>query len=187
MARFGPLAETGGELTLVYDAGQNSAANQELMEDSPLRFIGSLPPSDHPDLLAVEMRRYRKVDEERFPGLRAFETRAVVFGVERRVVVTHSQNLHDKQVQGFEQTMAKARRQLAEVSARLRRGRGHKSKEQVEAEVAQVLKPRWLNRVISTTLTGEEPAELRLVETLPRTPSGKVDLAAVRALLGVEA
>jgi transposase len=163
VARFGPLAETGGELTLVYDAGQNSAANQELMEDSPLRFIGSLPPSDHPDLLAVEMRRYRKVDEERFPGLRAFETRAVVFGVERRVVVTHSQNLHDKQVQGFEQTMAKARRQLAEVSARLRRGRGHKSKEQVEAEVAQVLKPRWLNRVISTTLTGEEPAELRLV------------------------
>ena len=163
VARFGPLAETGGELTLVYDAGQNSAANQELMEDSPLRFIGSLPPSDHPDLLAVEMRRYRKVDEERFPGLRAFETRAVVFGVERRVVVTHSQDLHDKQVQGFEQTMAKARRQLAEVSARLRRGRGHKSKEQVEAEVAQVLKPRWLNRVISTTLTGEEPAELRLV------------------------
>lgn len=33
----------------------------------------------------------------------------------------------------------------------------------------------------------ELPAELRLVETLPRTPSGKVDLAAVRALLGVEA
>ena len=32
----------------------------------------------------------------------------------------------------------------------------------------------------------ELPAELRLVETLPRTPSGKVDLAAVRALLGVD-
>jgi transposase len=133
------------------------------MENSPLHFIGSLPPSDHPDLLAVPMRRYRKVDEERFRGLRAFETRVEVFGVERRVVVTHSQNLHDKQVRGFEQTMAKARRQLAEVSARLKRGTGRKSKEQVEAEVAQVLKPRWLNRVISTTLTGEKPAELRLV------------------------
>jgi transposase len=161
--RFGPLAEAGAELTLVYDAGQDSADNQELMEDSPLHFIGSLAPSDHPDLLAVSMRRYRWVDRERFPGLRAFETRAVVFGVDRRVVVTHSQNLHDKQVRGFEQTMAKARRQLAEVSARLKRARGRKSKEQVEAEIAQILKPRWLSRVISTTLTGEQPADLRLV------------------------
>jgi acyl-CoA synthetase (AMP-forming)/AMP-acid ligase II len=33
----------------------------------------------------------------------------------------------------------------------------------------------------------ELPAELRLVDTLPRTPSGKVDLAAIRALFGVEA
>jgi transposase len=157
------MAETGAELTLVYDAGQDSANNQELMEESPLHFIGSMPPSDHPDLLAVPARRYRSVDEDAFPGLSAFESRAVVFGVERRVVVTHSQNLHDKQVQGFEQTMAKARRQLAETSARLERGKGRKSRQQVEAEIATILKPRWLSRVISTTLTGDEPGELRLV------------------------
>jgi transposase len=133
------------------------------MEDSPLHFIGSLPPSDHLALFAVEMRRYRTVDEARFPGLRAFESRAVVFGVERRVVVTHSQNLHDKQVRGFEQTMGKARRQLAETSARLKRGKGRKSRAQLEAEIAQIMRPRWLSRVISTTLSGEEPSELRLV------------------------
>jgi transposase len=161
--RFGPMAGAGAELTLVYDAGQDSADNQELMEGSPLHFIGSVPPSEHPDLLAVPMRRYRVVDQERFPGLRAFESRAMVFGVERRVVVTHSQNLHDKQVRGFEQTMTRARRQLADTSARLERGRGRKAREQVEAEIAQILKPRWLNRVISTTLTGAEPSELRLV------------------------
>jgi transposase len=66
VARFGPLAETGGELTLVYDAGQNSAANQELMEDSPLHFVGSLPPSDYPHLMAVATSRYETVDEDRF-------------------------------------------------------------------------------------------------------------------------
>jgi transposase len=163
MERFGPLAEAGGELTLVYDAGQDSADNQELMENSPLHFVGSLPPSDHPDLLAVPMRRYRTVDTELFPGLRAFETRIEVFGRERRVVVTHSQNLHDKQVRGFEQTMARARRQLTATAARLKRGQGRKSKEQVEAEIAWILKPRWLGRVLSTTLSGEEPSELRLV------------------------
>jgi transposase len=161
--RFGPLGEDGAELTLVYDAGQNSVANQELMEESPLHFVGSLPPSDHPDLLAVPRSRYRVVDEDRFPGLSAFETRVVVFGTDRRVVVTHSQALHDKQAQGFEQTMAKARRQLTETAARLKRGKARKSKEQVEAEIARILKPRWLSRVISTTLSGETPTELRLV------------------------
>ena len=162
VARFCALAEEVGELTLVFDAGQNSEANFCLFGDSPLHFVGSLPPSDHPDLLAVEKSRYRLVDKSRFPGLSAFETRKVVFGTERRLVVTHSENLHDKQSQGFDQTLAKARRQLSELTARLARGKGRKSKEKVEAEIAHILKPRWLSRVVSFTLTGQAPAELRL-------------------------
>jgi len=163
VTRFGPLVGAGGELTLVYDAGQDSMANQQLMEDSPMHFVGSLPPSDHPDLLAVPRSRYRSVDEARFPGLRAFETRKEVFGADRRIVITHSQNLHDKQARGFAQPLAKARRQLAETSARLKRAKGRKTKEKVEAEIAQILKPRWLSRVLSTTLSGDAPSELRLV------------------------
>jgi hypothetical protein len=58
--------------------------------------------------------------------------------------------------------LAKARRQLREVAARLARGKTRKSRDKVEAEIAQILRPRWLLRVISTTLTGDEPAELRL-------------------------
>jgi len=151
-----------GRLTLVFDAGQNSEDNYELVEDSPFHFVGSLPPSDHPDLLAAGKDRYRAVDKGRFPGLTAFETTKIVFGVERRIVVTHSQNLHDKQSRGFDQTLAKARRQLSELAARLARGKTRKPKDKVEAEIAEVLKPRWVARVISTTLTGDTPADLRL-------------------------
>src|SRR6266508_701273 len=162
VARFAALAEDAGRLTLVYDAGQNSADNQELIDGFPLHFVGSLPPSDHPDLLAVPKNRYRPVDKWRFPGLSAFETRTVVFGVERRIVVTHSQNLHDKQSRGFDQTLAKARRQLSALAARLARGKTRKPRDKVEAEIEVILKPRWLSRVISTTLLGESPAQLRL-------------------------
>lgn len=162
VTRFGALAEDAGELTLVYDAGQDSESNQQLIEDSPLHFVGSLPPSDHPDLLAVPKRRYKMVDKGRFPGLRAFEATKVVFGHQRRLVVTHSQNLHDKQARGFDQTLAKARRQLGELAARLARGKTRKPRHSVEAEIAAILKPRWLSRVISTSLTGESPTELRL-------------------------
>jgi transposase len=162
VTRFGAIAEGAGELTLVYDAGQNSEANQDLIEDSPLHFVGSLPPSDHPDLLAVPKRRYKIVDKQRFPGLTAFETTKAVFGHQRRLVVTHSQNLHTKQSRGFDQTLAKAHRQLTELAARLARAKTRKPRQTVEAEITAILKPRWLSRIISTTLSGESPTELRL-------------------------
>jgi transposase len=162
VARFSALGGDAGELTLVFDAGQNSQDNFGLFEGSPLHFVGSLPPSDHPDLLAVAKGRYRGVDKARFPGLSAFETKKTVFGTERRIVVTHSQALHDKQSAGFDQTLAKASRQLFELQARLERGKGRRGKERVEAEIAEILKPRWLSRVISAILAGEEPADLRL-------------------------
>ena len=73
-----------------------------------------------------------------------------------------SENLHAKQSRGFDQTLAKANRQLSELAARLARGKTRKAKEKVEAEIAQILKPRWLSRVVSTTLTGDSPAGLRL-------------------------
>jgi transposase len=155
--------EETSRFTLVFDAGQNSNDNYDLLDDLPFHFVGSLPPSDHPDLLAVPKSRYRSVDKVRLPGVRAFEARKVVFGVERRIVGGHSQGLHDKQSRSFDQTLAEARRQLAEVAGRLARGKTRKPRHKVEAEIAEILRPRWLSRVISTTLTGEEPAELRLI------------------------
>ena len=160
--RFGALADAGGELTVVFDAGQDSADNLELIASGPLHFIGSLPPSDHSDLLAVPPGDYQIVDPKRFPGLGAFETRKVVFGRDYRIVVTHSEDFHHKQARGFEQTLTKARRHLAELAARLSRGKGRKSRAKVEAEIDRILAPRWLKRVVSTDLVGTEPSELRL-------------------------
>ena len=160
--RWGALAEAGDELTLVYDAGQDSEANQAHIEATPLHFIGSLPPSDFPELLAVSARRFRPVDADRYPGLTAFDTHGAALGAARRLIVTHSATLHAKQVQGFDQTVAGARRRLAELAERLARGRTRKDRAGVQAELAQILKPRWLSRVITYTLLGETPANFAL-------------------------
>jgi transposase len=164
VARFGTLYPDGkGErLTLVYDAGQNSGDNYETLDHTPLHFVGSLPPSDHPELLATAKNRYKVVDKQAFPGLTAFETTKVVFGKQRRLVCCHSDGLHDKQSRGFDQTLAKVRRQLTEIQSRLARGHTRKSKEQVQAEIAAILAPRWVSRVVSATLSGDKPGELRL-------------------------
>jgi transposase len=176
--RFESLSGDGAgqaarRLTLVFDAGQNSGDNYELLEGLPLHFVGSLPPSDHPDLLAVPLSDYRPADAERFAGLVAFEAEKTVFGKARRVVVTHSDGLHSKQSAGFDQTLAKAYRQLSELQRRLARGKTKKAKDRVEAEIAQILKPRWLCRVVAVTLSGEEPDELRLrYRTKPKARAG---------------
>lgn len=160
--RFGAIGQGGEGLTVVFDAGQDSEDNLELIASGPLHFIGSIPPSDHLDLMAVPKSRYKTVDAKRFPGVRAFETTKVVFGAQYRIVVTHSQNFHDEQAASFEQTLAKARRRLSELAARLARGQGRKSRDKVEAEIATILRPRWLSRVISVKLTGTKASELRL-------------------------
>jgi transposase len=160
--RFEEIDQGEDGLTVVFDAGQDSADNLELIASGPLHFVGSIPPSDHMDLMAVGKSRYKKVDAKRFPGVSAFETTKVVFGAQYRIVVTHSQNFHDEQAASFEQTLAKARRQLTELAARLARGKGRKSADSIESEIEKILRPRWLSRVISTTLVGTTPSELRL-------------------------
>jgi transposase len=162
VARFGALAQASDALTVVYDAGCDSAEGQAEVEASPLHFVGSLRPSDHPDLLAIPARRFHTVDAERFEGLTAFETRTTALGVDRRVIITHSETFHAAQARGFAQTLAKARRRLAILQARLARGRTRRPRAAVEAEIAEILRPRWLSRVITWSLAGQQPASLRL-------------------------
>jgi transposase len=162
VARFGALAQASDTLTVVYDAGCDSAGGQADVQASPLHFVGSLRPSDHPELLAIPARRLRVVDATRFPGLTAVETRTMALGAERRVILTHSETFHRRQAQGFEQTLAKARRRLATLQARLARGRTRRRRQAVEQEIAEILRPRWLSRVISWQLDGDRPASLRL-------------------------
>jgi transposase len=162
VTRYRDLVEGVESLTVVYDAGQNSTDNHQVVEKHVIGFVGSLPPSDHPELLAIPERAYRPVDPERYPGLRYVDTTVTALGVTRRAVLTHSENLAAKQSRGLDQTLAKTRRRLAELAARLARGHTRRPRDQVEAEIAAICKPRWVSDIITVTLTGKTPAQLRL-------------------------
>jgi transposase len=162
VARYRDLTAGVESLTVVYDAGQNSADNQAVIEQAGLGFVGSLPPSDHPDLLALPASRYAVVDAQRYPGLMCVDTTVTALGVTRRAVLTHSPTLHAAQSRGLDQTLAKARARLSELAQRLARGKTRRPRAAVEAEITLICKPRWIAQVIITTLTGTEPADLRL-------------------------
>ena len=166
VARYRAVAAEDQDLTVVFDAGQNSAGNFAHLADAGLQFVGSLPPSDYPDLLAIPARRLAVIDAGRFPGLTGYETRAEALGATRRVLLTHSATLHARQSRGFDQTIAKAVRKLAELAARLERGRTRRGRAAVEADIAKITRPRWLNRVLATTVTGDKPSQMRLTWTV---------------------
>src|SRR5665648_279188 len=54
---------TGTDMTVVFDAGQNSAANFALLADTGLDYVGSVPASDCADLLALPATARSTVDE----------------------------------------------------------------------------------------------------------------------------
>ena len=132
-------------MTVVFDAGQNSAANFEHLRASGLHYVGSVPPSDCPDLLALPASRRTPVDKTRFPGLTAIDTHRDVYGQHRRVVLTHSQNLHDDQARSFtDTTLAKVGRQLDDLAATLARGKTRRTRDQVTAEIEKITHDPWV-------------------------------------------
>jgi transposase len=162
LTRWSGLGGEPNSLTVTYDAGQNSKLNHTHIETTGVGFVTSLPPSQHRDLLAVAHSDYTIVDEQRFEGLTAYDTTTTALGVTRRAIITHSQTFHDAQTRSFEQTLGKARRQLTELQQRLARSATRKTATGIDKEIDQILAPRWLNRVITATVTGNTAATRRL-------------------------
>jgi transposase len=166
-ARHAAVAVSAGvdapaEITVVFDAGQNSQTNFDHVAALELHYVGSVPPSDLPDLLALPKRRRRIVDADRFGGLTALDTRREIYRTGRRVVLTHSPTLHAKQSAGFDQTLAKATRRLSELADTLAGGNTRRTRATVEREIDNICHDSWAKRVITWTLTGDTPAEHRL-------------------------
>ena len=151
------------DMTVVFDAGQNSAANFTHLAGAGLGYIGSVPASDCPDLTALPASARSIVDKDRFGGLTAYDTRREVYGTRRRTILTHSPELHAAQAAGFTgTTLAKAGKKLDELAATLARGKTRRGKDKVAAEIEQITAKPWVRRVITWALDGDQPRHLRL-------------------------
>ena len=159
----GAPAPAAADMTVVFDAGQNSEDNFAHLAATGLAYVGSVPASDCPDLTSLPASARTIVDRDRFGGLTAYDTRRAVYGAERRAILTHSPELHESQVRGFDgTTLAKAGRKLGELAATLARGKTRRSRDKVEAEIAAITRKPWVRQVVTWQLTGDQPKDLRL-------------------------
>ncbi|MEC3982062.1 IS1634 family transposase [Amycolatopsis sp. H20-H5] len=173
-----PFAELAGELrarhpgevTLVFNAGQAP----QLDLGGGRHFVGALPLAEHPELHAKPASARKRVDADRFAGLTALDTRATVDGVRRRVILTHSETLHAAQARALTEELSTATRELAGLAAALTAGTLRGDRAQINAEIARLTRGRRVERVLSTTLSGARPGDIRL--------TWRVDEAAVARL-----
>lgn len=154
-AHYRELARTCEHITLVFDKGNNSEPAFDTLEATPFHFVGSLVPSQHPDLLAVPRSRFRTLTTDRLDGVEVYRTQKKVFGQPYTIVVTFNQNLLDGQLQGLTANLRKARRQLRELERKLKLRREGKLKrgkaprwEAVKKQVRGICSSQWVGQVL---------------------------------------
>mgnify|MGYP001583553706 CR=1 FL=1 len=122
-ARIKLLVQEVEHVTLVFDKGNNSAANLAAVDESPLHFVGSLVATQHPELLEVGREAFTSLVGSGYPAVAAYRTTTAVFGQQRTVLVTYNENLFVAQSKTLLREIATRQRKLSEIRLRLDRRR----------------------------------------------------------------
>jgi len=99
------------QLTIVFDAGASSRQNLESMD----HYVTAVRPSNHRALLAEAAGKLASVQLSNGAVVRAWRTTRVIAGKQREVVVVFSPQLHEGQLRGLHQSMARRYREMEEM------------------------------------------------------------------------
>lgn len=113
------LRELTGEpeqLTMVFDAGASSKDNLAGLRD----YVTALRPSNHRALLEEASAGLAPVPLSTGAEVRAWRSQRVIAGERREVVAVFSPKLHEGQMRGLAQSMARSYRELEEMGLRPR-------------------------------------------------------------------
>jgi transposase len=159
--RYQALARDCQSITLIFDKGNNSAANQEILDASGFHFVGSLVPTHYPDLLAVPLDKFADLQDPRLQPTRVYRLTGKVWGVEGTRLITFSPELQRKQLRGIQQHLAKKRRALEELQAKLRRsqkpgakGKGY-TRESLTKHARQICSGQYMTQLLEVWVTGK--------------------------------
>ena len=115
------LGHGAGNITLVFDKGNNSKKNLAAIDKGPFHFVGSLVPTQHPELLDIDRKQMRRLDKTQLPAVWSYRTHKKVFGVERTVLVTFNRRLFRAQDKTLRREIAKRQRKLHTLQHALER------------------------------------------------------------------
>jgi transposase len=155
--RFNDIFTACDDLTIVCDKGNNSKDNLKLVGSTPFHFVASLSPSHLKQVLDIPLDKYRECKNKRLEGERCYITRAVVFGIERTVVLVYNPSLFKGQLQGIMNNLNKTLKALGLLKEKLAawkdvKRRGKKpTAASVEKQVKKIVCREYMKTLISFT------------------------------------
>jgi transposase len=145
-------------LTVVYDKGNVSQANQQQVDGLKLHYVSALTVASQRQLVNEANPQLAPVELEPGETVPAYRTRKKIWGAERTVVVLCSERLRQGQIAGVMQHVGKALSKLSGLADMLRRGTKKRSRAQIQRDIENDLKGRQhLSQVIQFALEGEDP------------------------------
>jgi len=161
IARCKALSEKTCDITLVFDKGNNSDENLGIVKDSTLHFVGSLVPTQHPELLEITREQMRRLDTKQLPKVWSHRTKKKVFDVERTVLVTFNRALYLAQQKTLTREINKRKRQLTKLKDSLRRARARKQGKKptiqgTKNRIRTILTGRHMKDLFTTHIRGKE-------------------------------
>jgi transposase len=148
--------------TLVFDKGNNSEANFELIDSLKLNYVGSMKLDEHSDLAQVSNRdeRWRACSSQGLTQTKSWRLTQEVYGKPRVVVVTYNESLFQSQWATVQNDVAHAAQQLAALRQTLQnridgtvKGGQKPTLDTVRQRCRLILNRQHLGQLITTTVT----------------------------------
>ena len=165
--RFADLSLNLQDITLVYDRGNLSQKNQQLIAEAAVGYVSALVPAQHRDLMGVPLSDYQEIQNGHLTGVRVYRTTKALWGAERAVVLYISEKLRAGQRRGLDQALARATTALEAWRARLaKRQSGARSPRTAERRIERIRSAQFLKQVLTITYDGEKTGTDRLQWTI---------------------
>ncbi len=147
--RLAKLSVEVEEITLVYDKGNLSKANQRLVDQASFSYVASLVPTHHPELLQIPLDQYQVLSSKPLGELPVLRLQREIWGKQRTVLLFISEQLRQGQIRGLMQHVKKATRALERWKTQLAKPRsGPRTPEAAKRQIQTMLSAQHLNKVL---------------------------------------
>ena len=161
--RLVEMDQTLESLTLVYDKGNVSRANQSLVDTSKLHYVASLSAASQRTLLSEANPKMQPVALDHGEEVLAYRTRRTIWGSERTAVVLLSERLREGQKRGILQHVASAQRWLSRLDQTLKRGKQRRDRVRIQHDIDARFRGRQhLRKVLKVDLSRDPEGRLAL-------------------------
>ena len=137
------------QITLVYDKGNLSKANQRLVDQAPFSYVASLVPTHHPQLLEIPRSQYQPLASGRLGPIPVLRLKREIWGKQRTVLLFISEQLRQGQLRGLMQHVKKAIRALERWKTQLAKPRsGSRTPEAAQRQLRSILAAQHVREVL---------------------------------------